>query len=92
MTITEDRIGGPDTESTGATAMRVRKRHGDLVPVEAEAGTLVAFHGCLPHWSGANTSDRPRLAYTLHVIDGTAHYRADNWLQRGADLPLRGFA
>ena len=66
--------------------------HGDLVPMEAEAGTLIAFHGCLPHWSGANTSHRPRLAYTLHVIDGMAHYRADNWLQRGADLPLRGFA
>jgi phytanoyl-CoA hydroxylase len=66
--------------------------HGGLVPMEAEAGTLIAFHGCLPHWSGANTSDRPRLAYTLHVIDGMAHYRADNWLQRGANLPLRGFA
>ena len=66
--------------------------HGSLVPMEAEAGTLIAFHGCLPHWSGANTSDRPRLAYTLHVIDGMAHYRADNWLQRGANLPLRGFA
>ena len=66
--------------------------HGSLVPMEAEAGTLIAFHGCLPHWSGANTSDRPRLAYTLHVIDGMAHYRTDNWLQRGANLPLRGFA
>ena len=65
--------------------------HDDLVPLEAEAGTLIAFHGCLPHWSGANTSARSRLAYTLHVIDGIAHYRADNWLQRSADLPLRGF-
>ena len=65
--------------------------HDDLVPLEVEAGTLIAFHGCLPHWSGANTSDRSRLAYTLHVIDGIAHYRADNWLQRSADLPLRGF-
>ena len=34
MTVTEDRIGGPDTESTGATAMRVRKRNGDLEPVD----------------------------------------------------------
>ena len=34
MTITEDRIEGPDTESTGATAMRVRKRNGDLEPVD----------------------------------------------------------
>ena len=93
-------VGGARTrfrlDGTGGTTTDVLDPtpydHGDLVPVEAEAGTLVAFHGCLPHWSGANTSDRPRLAYTLHVIDGTAHYRADNWLQRGADLPLRGFA
>ena len=93
-------VGGARTrfrlDGTGGTTTDVLDPtpydHGDLVPVEAEAGTLVAFHGCLPHWSGANTSDRPRLAYTLHVIDGTAHYRADNWLQRGTDLPLRGFA
>ena len=93
-------VGGARTrfrlDGTGGTTTDVLDPtpydHGDLVPMEAEAGTLVAFHGCLPHWSGANTSDRPRLAYTLHVIDGTAHYRADNWLQRGADLPLRGFA
>ncbi|MED5221082.1 MAG: phytanoyl-CoA dioxygenase family protein, partial [Actinomycetota bacterium] len=62
-----------------------------LVPLEVEAGTCIAFHGCLPHWSGPNTSDQPRLAYTLHLIDGAAHYAADNWLQRGPDLPLRGF-
>ena len=93
-------VGGARTrfrlDGTGGTTTDVLDPtpydHGDLVPVEAEAGTLVAFHGCLPHWSGANTSDRPRLAYTLHLIDGTAHDRADNWLQRGADLPLRGFA
>ena len=93
-------VGGARTrfrlDGTGGTTTDVLDPtpydHGDLVPMEAAAGTLVAFHGCLPHWSGANTSDRPRLAYTLHVIDGTAHYRADNWLQRGADLPLRGFA
>lgn len=62
-----------------------------LVPMEVRSGTLIAFHGRLPHWSGPNTSSRPRLAYTLHVIDGTADYRADNWLQRGPGLPLRGF-
>ena len=93
-------VGGARTrfrlDGTGGTTTDVLDPtpydHGDLVPGEAEAGTLDAFHGWLPHWSGPNTSDRPRLAYTLHVIDGTAHSRADNWLQRGADLPLRGFA
>ena len=63
----------------------------DLVPLEAEAGTLIALHGILPHWSAANTSTRSRHAYTMHLIDGTADYLADNWLQRRPDLPVRGF-
>ncbi len=61
------------------------------VPLEAPRGTLIALHGTLPHWSAPNTSETPRHAYTLHVIDGTADYPADNWLQRPT-LPLRGFA
>jgi phytanoyl-CoA hydroxylase len=64
----------------------------ELVPLEVEAGTLVVLHGLLPHWSDENRSERSRHAYTVHVIDGTARYPADNWLQRPADLPLRGFA
>ena len=62
-----------------------------LVPVEAEAGTLVVFDGRAPHLSAANRSPRSRHAYTLHVIDRTCHYPADNWLQRSPELPLRGF-
>jgi phytanoyl-CoA hydroxylase len=61
-----------------------------LVPIEAPRGTLVVLHGALPHLSGPNGSDRPRHAYTVHVIDGTAEYLPDNWLQR-PNLPLRGF-
>ena len=34
MALTEDRIGSVDTEPTGATPMRVRKRNGDLEPVD----------------------------------------------------------
>ncbi len=64
----------------------------NLIPVEVKAGTLIAFSGLLPHWSAPNTSEDSRLAYTLHVIDDTADYLEDNWLQRGPDLPLRGFA
>lgn len=59
------------------------------VPVEAPAGTLVLLHGLLPHRSGPNLSARSRLAYSLHVIDGRAHYPADNWLQRAT--PVTGF-
>jgi phytanoyl-CoA hydroxylase len=62
------------------------------VPIEAAKGTLVVLHGLLPHRSGPNRSSKSRHAYTLHAIDGTATYAPDNWLQRGPDLPLRGFA
>ena len=65
---------------------------GETVPAEAPAGTLVVFDGRAPHYSGPNLSDRSRHAYTLHVIDQRCHYPADNWLQRGPDMPLRGFA
>jgi len=63
----------------------------DLVPLEAEAGTLILLHGTLPHFSAANTSGRSRHAYTLHVIEGRTRYLADNWIQRTASDPLRGF-
>ncbi len=60
------------------------------VALEARRGTLVVLHGLLPHASAPNRSDRPRAAYSLHLIDGRAEYSPDNWLQR-PDLPLRGF-
>jgi phytanoyl-CoA hydroxylase len=62
------------------------------VPLPVAAGTLVAFHGLLPHRSDANRSARSRLAYTLHVTDGRARYAAENWLQRGDHFPARGLA
>lgn len=61
------------------------------VAAEAEAGTLVIFDGRAPHLSAANRSPKSRHAYTLHVIDRNCRYPAENWLQRGNDLPLRGF-
>lgn len=62
-----------------------------LVPLEALKGDLVVLHGQLPHGSTANRSARSRHAYTLHLIDGSCAYSADNWLRRAADMPLRGF-
>jgi phytanoyl-CoA hydroxylase len=61
------------------------------VALPARKGTLVLLHGLLPHRSDANRSDRPRDAYTIHVVDGTARYPEDNWLQRGPSFPARGF-
>jgi phytanoyl-CoA hydroxylase len=61
-------------------------------PLEVPAGTLVIFDGHLPHASAPNRSERSRLAYTLHVVDGRAAWSPLNWLQRPADDPARGFA
>ena len=61
------------------------------VPLEVRQGALVVLHGNLPHLSGPNRSARSRHAYSLHVIDGRAHYAEDNWLQRSPDMPLRSF-
>lgn len=60
------------------------------VPLEVKAGTLIALHGTLPHYSAPNLSSKPRLAFTLHCIEADAVYPDSNWLQR-PDLPLRGF-
>ena len=64
---------------------------GRRVAAEAKAGTLVIFHGRAPHMSGPNLSDKSRHAYTLHVIDQTCRWPEENWLQRDASMPLRGF-
>ena len=60
-------------------------------PAEAEPGDMVIFHGRSPHMSAPNRSVRPRHAYTLHIVDGACRWPEDNWLQRPASLPFRGF-
>lgn len=61
------------------------------IPLPVPAGTLVCFHGLLPHYSAPNRSPVSRHAYSLHATDGRAAYAASNWLQRDDSLPLRGF-
>lgn len=63
----------------------------NLRPLEVKKGTLIVLHGLLPHLSRENRSSRSRHAYTLHVIDASADYPESNWLQRRAEMPLRGF-
>ncbi|MFZ6686820.1 phytanoyl-CoA dioxygenase family protein [Undibacterium sp. SXout11W] len=61
------------------------------VPLEVKAGTLVCFHGLLPHYSAPNRSPISRHAYTLHVTDGATRYSPLNWIQRDASFPVSGF-
>ncbi len=59
--------------------------------VPVPAGALVVFHGLLPHYSAPNRSAHSRHAYTLHVTDASTVYSPRNWIQRGPNLPVRGF-
>ena len=61
-----------------------------FVPPVVEA-PLVVLHGLAPHRSAPNLSARSREAFALHVVDRAAEWSADNWLRRGAAMPLRGF-
>jgi len=51
-------------------------------PIPIGAGSLLVFHGHLPHCSAANRSEHSRMALTFHVVDGKLPYSGDNWLQR----------
>ena len=63
----------------------------ELIPLEVKKGSLIVLNGLLPHRSLENRSPKSRHAYTLHIISGDSHYPSDNWLQRSAEMPLRGF-
>lgn len=46
-----------------------------------KAGTLVLIHGNLLHKSEKNLSQKGRMIYTFHVIEGEEQYDEKNWLQ-----------
>ncbi|KAI1850629.1 hypothetical protein JX266_003911 [Neoarthrinium moseri] len=55
---------------------------------EVKAGSLVLIHGNLLHKSEKNLSQKGRIIYTFHVIEGEgANYDKRNWLQP----PSEGF-
>ena len=63
----------------------------ELIPLDVKKGSLIVLNGLLPHRSLENRSPKSRHAYTLHIISGDSYYPSDNWLQRSAEMPLRGF-
>ena len=63
----------------------------NLQPLEVKKGSLIVLNALLPHLSRENRSAKSRHAYTLHVIDGSAHYSKENWLQRSVEMPARCF-
>lgn len=82
---TED--GGTKFETYDTTPWDLTK----MVPLEVPKGSLIVLHSRVPHMSYANRSSKSRHAYTLHIIDRSSVYPADNWLQRAEDFPAKGF-
>ncbi|KAM7191874.1 hypothetical protein V8F20_009125 [Naviculisporaceae sp. PSN 640] len=64
-------------------------KEGEYVPGEVKAGSLVLIHGNLLHKSEKNLSQKGRIIYTFHVIEGGDGrvYDERNWLQP----PKEGF-
>lgn len=48
--------------------------------LELPRGSIVAFHGRLPHASAPNRSLRSRVAATLHCVDADDRWLPDNWI------------
>ncbi|RFU79609.1 phytanoyl- dioxygenase [Trichoderma arundinaceum] len=61
---------------------------GEYLPGEVKAGDLVLIHGNMLHKSERNTSQKGRIIYTFHIIEGEGRtYDERNWLQP----PKEGF-
>ena len=66
-------------------------RSRNAITIKVKAGTLVLLHHSLVHYSHANSSEKSRHAYSIHVVEGEEGYRypSDNWLQRPKDAPFQ---
>ncbi|KAF1755805.1 hypothetical protein GCK72_012255 [Caenorhabditis remanei] len=76
---THDTIGGPLLKFIGTrkTYDQFKFQH---VPISK--GSLILIHGLVVHKSEANTSDKSRHAYTVHVMERkSTKWSEDNWLQ-----------
>ncbi|KKY34300.1 putative phytanoyldioxygenase family protein [Diaporthe ampelina] len=62
-------------------------RDEDYIPGEVKAGSLVLIHGNTLHKSEKNLSQKGRIIYTFHIIEGGGErvYDEKNWLQPPAE-------
>ncbi|KAF1755856.1 hypothetical protein GCK72_012307 [Caenorhabditis remanei] len=76
---THDTTGGPLLKFIGTrpTYDQSKFQH---IPISK--GSLILIHGLVVHKSEANTSDKSRHAYTVHVMERkNTKWSEDNWLQ-----------
>ncbi|ROV96312.1 hypothetical protein VMCG_07687 [Cytospora schulzeri] len=76
----------PPGEEYGEKA-GVVARDEDYVTGEVKAGSLVLIHGNILHKSEKNLSQKGRIIYTFHIIEGVddRQYDEKNWLQPPAE-------
>ncbi|KAK7941138.1 Phytanoyl-CoA dioxygenase domain-containing protein 1 [Apiospora aurea] len=76
----------PNAEGYGEHLQGGAKETDEYVMGEVKAGDLVLIHGNLLHKSEKNLSQKGRIIYTFHVIEGEGtKYDERNWLQPPAD-------
>lgn len=76
----------PPGDEYGEKADGSPARDEDYVPGEVKAGSLVVIHGNILHKSEKNLSQKGRIIYTFHVIEGEGtKYDEKNWLQPPAE-------
>ncbi|RYP88562.1 hypothetical protein DL769_000258 [Monosporascus sp. CRB-8-3] len=76
----------PPGDEYGEKAVEGGQEEGEYKMGEVKAGDLVLIHGNILHKSEKNTSDKGRIIYTFHVIEGEGtKYDERNWLQPSAD-------
>ena len=84
----EDNAGPrfPPGEEYGEAKAAGQDENGEYKMGEVKAGSLVLIHGNTLHKSERNTSNKGRIIYTFHVIEGEgAKYDERNWLQPPAE-------
>ncbi|CAK7208541.1 hypothetical protein SCUCBS95973_000137 [Sporothrix curviconia] len=95
----DDRTGTHIVDNPGPQFPdNIKTGHADLIPSDGEddaskyvlgevkAGSLVLIHGNLLHKSEKNLSNKGRIIYTFHVIEGQGTlYDKKNWLQPPAE-------
>jgi len=77
-------VGNASLQEAGAAPGRAPPAHPEdaFEAVEVGPGDLVVTHGALDHFSAAGTDPlRSRESVQVHVVEGGAHWPADNWLQ-----------
>lgn len=79
----------PESGEARLKSLRSEPEPVDPQPLEVTAGTLVLFKDHMPHYSSANTSDKSRVAFTLHVADAATRWLPENWIQRPTLGPFR---